>query len=247
MVTASRALSSDLDIVFVDLDASAALLDAEEAAAPRLAPSDIIRAERLADDPDRQRLWRASRIATRIVLEAAAGEQFRRVDFILETGGRPGLGEGMPHFSVSHSGEAALIAISRRGPVGVDLERLRSLSMTADRRNRIVAAASGPQADAPFDPDRDADVQRAWVRLEAVAKVRGTGIGVLLTEKGVIGSGGAFAEGGAHSPLDVAELRVPEPYVAAVAAADLPQEILVRAFPSSAEELAAFLRRSTER
>jgi len=36
---------------------------------------------------------------------------------------------------------------------------------------------------------------------------------------------------------------VPEPYVAAIAAANLPQEIAVRTFPSSADDLAAFLSR----
>lgn len=241
MVNASRVLFSGLDVVFVDLSASAALLDAQETTEPRLAPSDIIRAERLAHDPDRQRLWRAARIATRIVLEAAAGPQLRRVDFIVAAGGRPGLGEGMPHFSVSHSGEAALVAVSRQAPVGVDLERLRPLSMTADRRKRIVAAAAGSASDAPFDPDRDADVQRAWVRLEAIAKVCGTGIGVLLTEKGVIGGDRSLAQDKAHSRLDVVELSVPEPYVAAIAATNLPQEIAVRTFPRCGDELTAFL------
>jgi 4'-phosphopantetheinyl transferase len=241
MMNASRVLSSGLDVVFVDLSASAELLDAQEMTAQRLAPSDIIRVERLAHDPDRQRLWRATRIATRIVLESSVGTQLRRVDFVIAAGGRPGLGEGMPHFSVSHSGEAALIAVSRHAAVGVDLERLRPLSMNADRRNRIVAAATGSASDAPFDPNRDADVQRAWVRLEAVAKVRGSGIGVLLTETGVIGGGRTVAQDKAHSRFDILELSVPQPYVAAMAAANLPQEIPVRTFPRCADELAAFL------
>ncbi|HVJ77754.1 MAG TPA: phosphopantetheinyl transferase [Hyphomicrobium sp.] len=243
MVNAPRVSSSGLDVVFVDLNASADLLDRQETTAPRLAPSDIVRVERLADDPDRQRLWRTARIATRIVLEAVAGARLRRVDFIVEAGGRPGLGEGMPHFSVSHSGNAALIAVSRQAPIGVDIERLRPLSMNADRRNRIIAAATGSASDARFDPDRDTDIQRAWVRLEAIAKVRGTGIGVLLTEKAVIGGDRPRVHDNAHSPLDIVELDVPEPYVAAIAAANLPQEIAVRTFPSSADDLAAFLSR----
>ena len=54
-------------------------------------------------------------------------------------------------------------------------------------RQRIVAAAASFVSRERADPDSDVDVLRAWVRLEAVAKAGGPGIGVLLTEEGVIG------------------------------------------------------------
>lgn len=233
---------SNLEIVFVDLDASCALLEAEEAQVPRLGASDIVRAARLADDPRGQQLWRAARVATRIVLERMAGPEIRGVDFEITAAGRPALGEGQPHFSVSHTSDVALVAVSRLGPVGVDIERMRFLSMTADRRRRIVAAAAAFARDAPLDPDSSADVLRAWVGLEAVAKARGSGIGVLLTDEGVIG--GPPSQSAAHPRFAVATLEVPEPYIAAVAAAELPQNVSVRTFPSRADELDAFLFRS---
>lgn len=237
-VTLSR--SSDLDIVFVDLDASRALLESEEANTPRLSASDRLRAQRLSGDSSRQSLWRAARIATRIVLEGAAGPQVRRLDFEISDGGRPKLGEGFPHFNVSHTADVALIAVCRSSAVGVDIERRRVLSMTPERRQRIVAAAAGFAGNEKTDPDSDVDVLRAWVRLEAVAKARGSGIGVLLTEEGVIGGATGKRES-AKSSLAIANLAVETPYIAAVAADVLPPEIAVRRFPARADELAKFL------
>jgi 4'-phosphopantetheinyl transferase len=237
----ARARSSGVEVVFVDLEASGALLEAEEAATPRLAASDILRSERLSPDPVRQRLWRSARIATRIVLERAAGPTVRRIDFEIAVAGRPSLGEGLPHFNVSHSGEAALIAVSEATPVGVDIEQLRTLAMTDDRRRRIIAAAA-TLADGPaLDHRRDGDVLRAWVRLEAVGKARGTGIGRLLTEQGVIGGANAIRGSHAASDIHVVDLSVPPNYVAAVSSAALPQSIEVIAFPTRAEVLVTFL------
>lgn len=238
-VTLSRL--SDLEIVFVDLDASHALLESEEANTPRLSMSDSLRVERHSGDPGRQSLWRAARIATRIVLERATGPQIRRVEFEIADGGRPELGVGSPYFNVSHTGEAALIAVCRSSPVGVDIEHHRVLSMTPERRQRIVAAAAGFAGDEKADPDSDVDVLRAWVRLEAVAKARGSGIGVLLTEEGVIGGTAGKPEKSVKSSPAVANIDVGTPYVAAVAADVLRGEIAVRRFPKHADELAEFL------
>jgi 4'-phosphopantetheinyl transferase len=239
---AVQLVNSDPEIVFVDLDASFALLEAEEARVSRLGASDIVRAARFADDPRRQALWRAARIATRVILERSAGPAMRGVDFEIVAGGRPALGAGMPHFSISHTAGVALIAVSQIGPLGVDVESLRTLSMNADRRRRIIAAAGAFASDASLDANSNADVLRAWVNLEAVAKARGSGIGALLTEEGVIG--GASTQSVAHAGLAVATLDVPAPYIAAVAATELPQSIPVRTFPSNADELDAFLARS---
>ena len=114
-----------LHVVFVDLKASVALLEAAEREVPRLSAADVERVEKLAHDPERQQLWRASRIATRIVIERAAGRAYRNIDFAIARNGRPYLGEGPPYFNVSHSGNAALIAVSNAVPIGIDLEAAR--------------------------------------------------------------------------------------------------------------------------
>jgi 4'-phosphopantetheinyl transferase len=231
---------SDFEIVLVDLVASAGLIEAEEARTPRLGAADVVRAARLGDDPQAQGLWRAARIATRIVLERAAGAGIRGMDFAIAAGGRPSLGAGFPSFNVSHTGDVALIAVSSQSSLGADIEQRKSLSMTADRRERIVRAAAAMGGASPFDSDDDTDVLRAWVRLEAVAKARGTGIGVLLTEEGVIGGvGGRSAQ--SQVPLAVAELDVGADYVAAVASTVMPDHPIVRHFPTRVDEFAAFM------
>ena len=113
--------------------------------------------------------------------------------------------------------------------------------VTPERRQRIVAAAAGFAGDEKADPDSDVDVLRAWVRLEAVAKARGSGIGVLLTEEGVIGGTAGKPEKSVKSSPAVANIDVGTPYVAAVAADVLRGEIAVRRFPKHADELAEFL------
>ena len=229
--------SCELEIVFVDLDASAAALDAAEEDEPRLSPGDKARSQALAGE--RQWHWRAARIATRIVLERAAGPHWRKLDFELASGGRPALA-GAPHFNVSHSGGAALIAVASL-PVGVDLEERRDLAMTADRQRRIVAAAGRLNGAVRCFGDTDADVLEAWVRLEAVAKALGSGIGQLLTDEGVIGGVTAAGGGTEASRLHVRALDVPHGFVAAVAAAALPETIEVGVFPSDREGVADYL------
>jgi 4'-phosphopantetheinyl transferase len=93
-------------------------------------------------------------------------------------------------------------------------------------------------------PNRDGDVLRAWVRLEAAAKAFGTGIGRLLTEEGVIGGETRSAEAGAARALEIRDIDVPHGHVAAVAASDLPATIRVVVFPDDADALVQFLARS---
>jgi 4'-phosphopantetheinyl transferase len=230
---------SSLEIFFVDLVKSEAVLDVEERRTPRLSAIDVERAKSLAGDGERCRLWRAARIATRIVLERAGGVGLRNISFEIEPGGRPMLGARSPYFNVSHSGEGALIAVSKEMPMGVDLERKRVLTMSGDRRRRIVAAAERLAYKQPLAADNDDDVLIAWVRLEAAAKAVGTGIGRLLTEEGVIGGKREDRERPSAHKLAIKDLAVADGYVAALAAERLPETVRVISFPS--DDLCEFL------
>jgi 4'-phosphopantetheinyl transferase len=80
-------------------------------------------------------------------------------------------------FNLSHSGEIALYAFTRAGPVGVDVEVARRPidSLALARR-----AFGRDEADrlAQLDPEsRELEFLRAWVRHEAAVKLLGTGIG----------------------------------------------------------------------
>jgi 4'-phosphopantetheinyl transferase len=80
------------------------------------------------------------------------------------------------NFNLSHSGAAAVVALSSIGPVGVDLERERS-------RTRVLAIARrwlGPSSTQMLEEMTDADCQQAFYRLwtmhEAFAKAVGRGL-----------------------------------------------------------------------
>lgn len=232
------------EIVLVDVSAVAELLDAEECRRPRLSPSDKVRFASMRSGEERARDWRAGRIATRIVLERWVGSAFRCVDFVTETGGRLRLPSTPPFFSVSHSGDALLIAVSAGGVVGVDLEQVRTLSMPDERRDRLRRASAlidGVELfDARMDELSDRAVLESWVRLEAVAKARGSGIGVLLTEAGVVGRSEERLAA-KTIPFEARLLDVGSGLVAAVASAALPIAMPVVRFPEDAAAIATFL------
>ena len=232
---------SAIEVVVVDLIKSAALLDAEEFARPRLSAQEIARAaERHAVDGG---AWRASRIALRIVLERWAGAAAPSAVFEIEPGGRPRLASGDVHFSLSHADEAALIAVSRSGPLGIDVESRRVLRITPERQARLIAAAERLAiAGDESDGSNASRVTRAWVRLEAVAKASGSGIGRLLTEAGVVGGAGrSEAKDAASLDFEVRDIDAGAHFAAAIAAPRLPRVIDVRDFPASAAELTDFL------
>jgi 4'-phosphopantetheinyl transferase len=232
-------ITPDLSIFLVDLVRSEACLDAEEARTPRLSDADAERAAEIADASAR-RHWRASRIATRIVLERFGGPGLRRLPFRTESGGRPFLGEDSPQFSVSHTAGSALIAVSKIAPVGVDIEaRKRGVRISINRRIRLVRAAERLGLRAQLSPEVDADILCAWVQLEAIAKALGIGIGRLLTAEGVVGGAKANVANGLQHALDVRSLHVGDDCVAAIAAKRLPRDLIVEAFPVA--DLAEFL------
>ncbi|MGO4683910.1 4'-phosphopantetheinyl transferase family protein [Hyphomicrobium sp. 2TAF46] len=238
----AAATVGDFEVFFVDLVKSASLLEAEEKATPRLSASDIARVASMSGDSEGRRLWRNARIATRVVLERAGGSGIRQADFEIEPGGRPRLAAGSPWFNVSHTGGAALIAVSKNTPVGVDLERKqRSLKMSGERRQRIIASAQRFGADRQLSAIHDADVMTAWVRLEAAAKALGIGIGRLLTEQGVVGGKGRNQPQDTGYGLAVRNLEAGDEYVAAIAAERLPEKLEVLPFP--ANDLAGFIPR----
>jgi phosphopantetheinyl transferase len=84
-------------------------------------------------------------------------------------------------FILSHSGDVALIAIGERTLTGVDAEVRRPVRIGAERRRLIEVAGAAALPGVPL-PAGDADMHflAAWTRLEAIGKMRGTGIGALL-------------------------------------------------------------------
>ena len=173
----------------VDLSAATPALYAIERRTPRLCPADRTRAASFSDARVREE-WLATYIALRLLIERAAGAQWRGATFNRATRGKPLLDGAPLGFSLSHAPGLALIGMSPRGNIGVDIERTRQVRIGAERRARIEEAGAA-LSDAPLPSEGSARFLQAWVRLEAFAKAEGCGIGRLLTRLGILGTDAA--------------------------------------------------------
>ncbi|MEU6843476.1 4'-phosphopantetheinyl transferase superfamily protein [Streptomyces sp. NPDC046716] len=133
-----------------------------------------------------------------------------------EPHGRPALADARDvHFSLSHSGDLALIALAS-APVGADVEELPSADATRD-----LAAVLHPRERAELDalgslPERRVALGRAWVRKEAYLKGLGTGL-ARAADLDYVGT--LPAAPGAPGGWTVRDVPVPHDCLAAVAVA----------------------------
>lgn len=128
--------------------------------------------------------------------------------------GRPALADAPDlHFSLSHSGDLALVAVGP-APVGADVEELPSAKVAEEltavlhpRERAELAALTAPEA-------RRLAVARAWVRKEAYLKGLGTGLS-RGTDRDYVG---ALPDSpGAPDGWTLHDVPVPDGYTAAVA------------------------------
>ncbi len=137
------------------------------------------------------RHWRACRTALRTILGRALG--IDPAGLVLEFGehGKPRLApphDGL-HFNLSHCHDLALVALSRSGPLGIDLE-------PADRAGSLLGCESSfchPQEidalPAPADA-RAAALLDLWTSKEALLKALGTGMSLAPESVSLAGPGG---------------------------------------------------------
>ena len=155
---------------------------ADPALAALLPAADRERAGRLRRAVDRDRTTVAWALV-RILLGDLLGEAPRDVAIerhCVRCGsgdhGKPRLADTSAglHFSLAHSGPHVVVALSRAGPVGIDVERLKPKmdyrplvrnTLTADEAVAFEAGGARPH-----------DFLRTWVRKEAVTKAVGTGV-----------------------------------------------------------------------
>ncbi|MFV0369778.1 MAG: 4'-phosphopantetheinyl transferase family protein [Hyphomicrobiaceae bacterium] len=199
-----------VQVWLVDLERSAAPLEALEIETPRLSDDDQARIEAL-NHATLRRQRRLTTIALRVLIAAhAGGPEFDRVPFHRLKGGKPVFQGARLSFSVAHSGQRALLALGRDVPIGVDLEVLRTLHMPKDRQQALVRAALvfgplPPDEILAGKSDEETLVLRSWVRLEALAKAHGCGIARVLAACGVLARGASAAEDGPAFPANLGE------------------------------------------
>lgn len=170
----------------INLEIAGPNLLALEQETPRLAEEDRVRASRLVNAAHRQE-WSAAHVALRLVVERVAGTSARGVVFSRSANGKPFLPDAGIDFSLSHAARHALIAISDRAPIGVDLEGMREIRMEKGRRAAIEAAGEALAVDALPAAASAGRFLQAWVRLEALAKAEGIGMARVLSKAGAYG------------------------------------------------------------
>lgn len=192
-----------------------------------LSPDERRRADRLRLRAHRLR-FTAVRAALRRLLAEHSGCTPASIRFSYAAAGRPELAwpsNGL-RFNVSHGGAVALIALSGRAPVGVDLERVRAdvdyagtgrLVFTSEELRRLEACAAAA---------RPALFYRLWTAKEAVLKLLGAGFSLDPASVAVLGAlegrhpvvlPEAAMAGASIARIHVAELEVAPGYAAALA------------------------------
>ncbi|MGH8879407.1 MAG: 4'-phosphopantetheinyl transferase family protein [Stackebrandtia sp.] len=91
--------------------------------------------------------------------------------------GRPRLGDEAAHLSVSHSGDHVVVAVTRAGPVGVDVEKHAESPLDV----ATTVLAPGELADWRRGPERVRGFFGYWTRKEAVLKATGDGLRARMT------------------------------------------------------------------
>jgi 4'-phosphopantetheinyl transferase len=121
------------------------------------------------------RRYLAARHALRCVLGAALDLPPARVAIEVDALGKPHVANGTLHFNASRSAHLALVAVSTRDPVGVDIELARGLD-DADRLARTTLTESEQR-----EWERGRDTRAflgCWTRKEACLKALGVGLTV---------------------------------------------------------------------
>jgi 4'-phosphopantetheinyl transferase len=144
-----------------------------------LNPEERMRAERFRFASDRIE-YTVCRGALRSLLARYLGADACRLSFAYSERGKPRLaGECVPsglEFSVSHTSGAAVLAITRGHPVGVDTERVRPL---ADFRVLVQACFTAEEQDELWNLPKTTQSRAffaGWTRKEAILKATGEGL-----------------------------------------------------------------------
>jgi 4'-phosphopantetheinyl transferase len=84
-------------------------------------------------------------------------------------------GSGL-HFNLAHSAALALVAVTRAGPIGVDVERIRPMPNAGDMVTRFFSKREAAAFQALSEDQKTEAFFRLWTRKEAWLKATGEGI-----------------------------------------------------------------------
>lgn len=131
-------------------------------------------------DADR-RLSIVARASVRLLLSRYLSRPPHRLYFLRGPEGKPRLETGELEFNVSHSSGRVAIAVSRGEPVGIDLEKGRTMPDLLDIAGRYFAKGEAEIVRAAAEEERVAHFFAFWTAKEAVIKAVGGGLSLDLT------------------------------------------------------------------
>ena len=144
----------------------------------RLTDEERRRADRFLRDEVRQRFV-VARASLRSILGGYLEVPAVAVPIEEGTHGKPQLVGGNANdlrFNLAHSGELALVAVTRGCEVGVDVERLRSVEHWQELAARYFHPAEAAAIAAVDSAERNAAFLRCWTQKEAILKAFGVGL-----------------------------------------------------------------------
>jgi len=126
--------------------------------------------------PVHRRRFRSARHALRSILSRYTSVAPERLVFDYGPHGKPELSDRSVCFNLSHCGDLALVAVTRLGPVGVDVERIRPSPSLSRLARRVLSAQERKCLWELPEARRPEGFFLAWTRKEALVKMLGEGI-----------------------------------------------------------------------
>jgi 4'-phosphopantetheinyl transferase len=229
---------ADVQVCAAWLDVSAERLTALQ---PSLAGDEQARAERFRLPRDRARFV-AGRGLLREILGSRIGAEPRMLQFCYSAKGKPSLGGAYANhelqFNMAHSGALAVFAISRHGPIGVDVEQVRPVPDLLALSARCFTERERSQLDYLTGDKQTLRFFELWTRKEAWLKATGEGITGALACIEVLGAAGKPAscrgpqQGSSNPAFHLHDLAPAPGFVGALAVSPPPRQHEAREQPA---------------
>ncbi len=155
----------DLTRLGLDINQAYQFLDEEEQ----------LRADRLIIEPAK-RAFILSHAMLREVLALRLDINPKKLHYVYNRYGKPALIGDPIYFNLSHSGDMALLGICKTAPVGVDIEKHKTIIDFAQISERFFSSSEAAALMRVEDSERLAVFFRLWTRKEAYLKMIGRGV-----------------------------------------------------------------------
>jgi 4'-phosphopantetheinyl transferase len=168
--------ASGVELWRVSLDV---LPDSVKLSKSNLSADEIQRASRFRFDQDRERFI-VAHASLRGILARHLQAEPSRLEFSTNEYGKPFLPGSEIEFNLSHSGDYALIAVTRGRDVGVDIEQIRAEVEIESLAARYFSSVEVSELLALPLEQRTIGFFNCWTRKEAYIKARGLGLSLPL-------------------------------------------------------------------